>query len=203
MYSLETPRLKLRPFVEQDFDFLVALNADPDVARYIGHGNPRTRSETRAFFEHILDSYARDARGHLLVCERETGIPVGRCGLTLLEAEATPLPGEPVRWYWFGGSAPAGMAIVNETELGYVFAKAAWGKGYATECAAAVRDYAFTGIGVDSLVSAIAPDNQASKNVARKLGLVRSGVAIAFDSPYDCYRLTVGRWRELSAGAGP
>jgi len=83
MYSLETPRLRLRPFEERDFDFLVALNADPDVARYIGHGNPRTPAETRAFFEHLLEGYEQDSRGHLLVCDRRTGAPLGRCGLTL------------------------------------------------------------------------------------------------------------------------
>ena len=197
MFSIETERLRLRPFEDSDFDFLVTLNADTDVARFIGHGRPRTREESRDFLDHILSGYASHERGHLLVCDKASGQPVGRCGLTLLEAEADPAPGETVRWYWFPGSAPAGMPIVNETELGYVFGKAHWGRGYATECAAAVRDYAFAELGLPSIVSAIAADNLASKNVARKVGLVHEGERLAFGAVYECHRLRATRWRQM------
>lgn len=194
MYSLETARLGLRPFKETDLDFLVALNADPDVARYIGYGVRRTRTETEAFLANILKGYREDSLGHLAVLRKATGELIGRCGLTWLEAEAEPPAGQPPRWYWFRGSAPKGMVVANETELGYTFAREHWGNGYATESAKAIRDFAFRELGLSSIVSAIAPQNIASKGVARKLGLEYGGEVTAFDTRFECHRLTRQSW---------
>ncbi len=190
MYALETPRLGLRPFEQDDFEFLVALNADPDVARFIGYGVPRTREETREFLEHVLTAYEEDSLGHLAVYLKGSGALVGRCGLTLLEVEAEPAGGKPPQWYWFRGGAPKGMLVVNEIELGYTFSKEHWGCGYATECAKAMRDFGFRELGLSRLASAIAPENLASKNVARKVGLAYSGIVTAFSATFERHELS-------------
>jgi RimJ/RimL family protein N-acetyltransferase len=194
MQSLTTPRLGLRPFEADDFEFLVALNGDPDVARYIGYCVPRTREETRHFFEATRRAYAEDGLGHLAVYLRSTGELVGRCGLSPLEVETEPAVDSAPRWYWFRGSAPPDMAVRHEVELGYTFAKAHWGLGFATEAATAVRDHAFRDRGYDRLASAIIAENVRSSRVSRKLGFRHTGQLSAFDKTYERYELTRDDW---------
>ncbi len=67
----------------------------------------------------------------------------------------------------------------KEPELGYLFAAAFHGKGYATEAAAAVRNWGFQTAGLVSLVSYVSHTNAASQNVARKLGATRDAAAEA------------------------
>jgi len=59
----------------------------------------------------------------------------------------------------------------SEVELGYRLAKSAWGQGYATESARAVRDYAFATLGLKRLIAMIDPSNLASIKVAQKIGM--------------------------------
>jgi len=59
-----------------------------------------------------------------------------------------------------------------ETEIGYRLARAYWGRGYATEAARAVRDYAFDTLRLQRLIAMIDPQNGASIRVAEKLGMV-------------------------------
>ena len=59
----------------------------------------------------------------------------------------------------------------TEVEVGYTLGRDYWGHGYATEAAAAVRDYALRELGADRLIALIIHGNTASENVARKLGL--------------------------------
>jgi RimJ/RimL family protein N-acetyltransferase len=58
-----------------------------------------------------------------------------------------------------------------EIELTYVLHKSAWGKGYATEAALGLRDYAFEKYGLKRLIALIDPTNRGSEQVARKVGL--------------------------------
>jgi RimJ/RimL family protein N-acetyltransferase len=58
-----------------------------------------------------------------------------------------------------------------EVEVGYRLVHTAWGKGYATEAAQAVRDYAFTKLGIKRLIALIDPGNIASIRVAEKIGM--------------------------------
>jgi ribosomal-protein-alanine N-acetyltransferase len=198
MYSLETPRLALRPFTEDDFEFLVALNADPDVARFIAYGVPRTRSETRTFLDRLLAGYRDDALGHLAITLKGSDTLIGRCGLTLVEIEAQPPANTPPQCFWFRGSAPQGMPVVHDVELGYTLAKEHWGRGYATEGAMAVRDFGFRELGLKHALSAIVPLNVASTRVAGKLGLQARGQFRGFGKVYDRYELSRSRWLEAA-----
>lgn len=109
---LETERLLLREFTEDDIDILVELDSYPDVMRFINGGRPTPRDEIENdVLPTFLDYYKRFAgSGFWAAVEKSTGRFVG--------------------WFHF---RPAEGAQPNEVELGYRLRRSAWGKGYATE----------------------------------------------------------------------
>jgi ribosomal-protein-alanine N-acetyltransferase len=165
---LETERLALRHFVWEDSDALAEIMADPEVMRYIGTGQPKTREETRRLLGLWIDdgvrawpdetlerlpqlnrAVERDASfGLWATVEKATGRLIGRCGLLAWDLDGA-----------------------KETEVGYLLARDSWGKGLATEAAEAVRDYGMDRLGFDRLVSLIRPDNVRSQRVAVKNGM--------------------------------
>ncbi|WP_286828551.1 MULTISPECIES: GNAT family N-acetyltransferase [Kordiimonas] len=78
----------------------------------------------------------------------------------------------------------------KQVELGYWFARKAWGNGYATEAAKAVCDFAFDHWPIDKIIVSVFDDNPASKRVVEKLGFKETG-------PHTIY--SVGRKAEVSA----
>ena len=194
MYSLETERLEMRPFTRNDLDFLTDLHADPDVARYIAYGVPRTREESHQMLEGIIEAYSEDSVGQLAVRLKDSDVLIGRCGLTLIEIELAPAAGRLPRWYWNRGSAPEGMEIEHKLEVGYTFAKEYWGYGFATESAKTVCHYAFSKRDSECVVAAISPENLASKNVAQKVGLSLAGDITAFGMRAEHYELGKQDW---------
>jgi ribosomal-protein-alanine N-acetyltransferase len=144
----ETERLMLRRITHADLDAYAALNADPEVTRYLGSGRIRTREETLAEIDYILRMY--DDCGYSLwaTVRKQDGTFIGRCGL--------------LNWQLDGR---------DEVEVAYGLARPFWGLGYASEAARAVREWAFAYLDVDRLVSLVVPENEASKNVAKKNGM--------------------------------
>src|SRR3954462_3412580 len=105
---LETERLLLRRFTEDDVDNLVELDSDPDVMRFINGGRTTPRQEIESDVLPAFLDYERVAGyGFWAAIEKATGLFVG--------------------WFHFrpGKSAPPG-----EVELGYRLRKSAWGKGF-------------------------------------------------------------------------
>ncbi|WP_373048978.1 GNAT family N-acetyltransferase [Vulgatibacter sp.] len=145
--KLETERLLLREFTWEDLDFLASLLADPQVMHFWPKPS-YDRDEAKAWMQRTLDRYARDGYGHWLAIEKSTGRPVGQVGPLLQEEEG-----------------------LRFTEVGYIFATAAWGKGYATEAAAAVVHWCFETLGLDRMHALIRPENTPSQQVARRLGM--------------------------------
>ncbi len=148
--AFETNRLRLRRACAGDAAQLAALNADPEVMRYIGSG-VRPHEAARAEAAAWLDA----AGPHIRIIEDlANGAFHGWVAL---------LP--------FDG----GRAV----ELAYRLPRAAWGRGIASEAARAMIDYAFAGLGeglgLDRLVAITHPDNQASRRVLEKLGFRRRG----------------------------
>lgn len=143
---LETARLILRHQQRPDVQALVDLWADPDVTRYMG--GPRDRDSLESMFEETAEEPFAERYDLWPVVERATGQVVGHCGLLDKEVEGT-----------------------LEIELTYVFVRSAWGQGYATEMARALRDYAFEELGLERLIALIEPENAASERVARKVGM--------------------------------
>lgn len=143
---IETERLVLRRVEEPDAPVLAALWSDPNVTRYMG--GPRD-------FEKVqleLEEEAREGPGHPTgwwpVVERASGCVIGDCGLVKKTIDGR-----------------------EEIELVYVVASESWGKGYATEAAFALRDYAFSRLGLPRVVALIDPENHASARVAEKIGM--------------------------------
>lgn len=142
---IETERLLIRRAQPGDVEALVALWTDPQATRYMG--GPREREALLRSFAEDLDQ-AEILRFDLWpVVERASGQVIGHCGL--LEKEVDGLP---------------------EIELVYVITPAAWGKGYASEAAAALRDYAFRMLHSQRLIALIDAENAASERVALKVG---------------------------------
>ena len=147
---LETERLVLRRFTDDDVDLLVELDGDPDVMHFITGGRPTPREEIENdVLPAFLGYYARFAGyGFWAAIEKASGRFVG--------------------WFHFG---PAKDAPPNEVELGYRLHRAAWGKEYATEGSRALIDKGFAEHGVQRVVAFTMVVNVASRRVMEKAGL--------------------------------
>ncbi len=143
--TLWTPRLLLRPLRPDDLDPFAAMMADPDVVRHLGRGLTRSRAETWESMAQMLGQWALRGYGMFAVTERASGRFAGRAGIL-----------HPYAW--------------AEPELAYGFDRPFWGKGYATEAALVIRDWAFAAFAPPRLVSFVRPANLGSVRVLEKLG---------------------------------
>jgi RimJ/RimL family protein N-acetyltransferase len=172
---LESSRLVLRRIVPADLPFFTRIHAIADVVRYTGHGRPRSAEETKDWLQATLTSYEQLELGQLAVERKSDGVLLGRCGLSDMVIEATAAAGTIPR-AWFGrAQAPAGLAVIQERELGYTFDTAQWGHGYATEAAQCVFAYARDTLRLKRVISVIHGDNVRSLKVAERTGLRREG----------------------------
>ncbi len=91
----------------------------------------------------------------------------------------------------------------NEPELSYCFGIEHWGKGYATEAARAVIDYAFEEFAIDQLLAGARVLNPASRHVLEKCGFQWTGVelhrflALGSSTPVDRFKLERGVWSSI------
>jgi RimJ/RimL family protein N-acetyltransferase len=93
----------------------------------------------------------------------------------------------------------------NEPELGYCFGVEHWGKGYATEAARAVIDYAFEEFAIEQLLAGARVLNPASRHVLEKCGFQWTGVelhrflALGSSTPVDRFKLERGVWSSIKS----
>lgn len=146
MLKIETARLRYRMPGPHDLDAMLAIVSDPDVMKYLGikPGTILTREEAISTLEKMIEFWTVHGFGRWAVTNKEDDRMIGLCGFRLLEE--TP-------------------------ELFYVFAKASWGKGLATEAARAILRYGFEELGFESIVAAVRPANISSINVLTKIGM--------------------------------
>lgn len=145
---LHTERLDLRHVHMLDHAAMCAIFGDAEVMRY-GAG-AQTSEWVHDWLATCLDQYYRQwGFGPYAVVERQSRQVIGYCGLFFFPD----INGQP------------------EVEIGYRLARAAWGHGYASEAARAVRDFAFQTLCLKRLIAMIDPDNHASIRVAEKLGM--------------------------------
>jgi RimJ/RimL family protein N-acetyltransferase len=172
---LESPRLVLRRIAPADLPFFTRIHAIADVVRHTGHGRPRSAEETKDWLQATLTSYEQLELGQLAVERKSDGVLLGRCGMSDMVIEANAAAGTIPR-AWFGrAQAPAGLAVIQERELGYTFDTAQWGHGYATEAAQCVFAYARDTLRLKRVISVIHGDNVRSLKVAERSGLRREG----------------------------
>jgi RimJ/RimL family protein N-acetyltransferase len=160
---LETERLLLRQFSEDDVDNLVELDADPDVMHFINGGRPTPRREIESdVLPTFLDYHERFAGyGFWAAVEKSSGRFVG--------------------WFQF---RPATAADPTEVELGYRLRKSAWGKGYATEGSRALIHKGFAELGVRRVVAFTMVVHVASRRVMERAGL---RLVRTFHQPWPYY----------------
>ncbi len=143
---LETPRLVLREMCLADLDFVASMLAHPEVMRF--YPKCYSREEAEAWVRRQQDRYARHGHGFWLVIEKATGQAVGQAGLLMQRVDG-----------------------IDEAGLGYIIHRPFWRRGFATEAAAASRDYGFDTVGRARVISLVRPENVPSQGVARKLGM--------------------------------
>jgi RimJ/RimL family protein N-acetyltransferase len=147
---ISTERLTLRRFTPDDLEWFVALYADEEVTRYLGGARDRVAA-TDLLHQRILRYYdEHPGLGIWMTLERATGERVGFHLLNHIQGESI-------------------------VQVGYTLVKSAWGKGYATEMAAAVVRYGFADLRLPRIAGIANLPNVASHRVLEKIGLRRHG----------------------------
>lgn len=149
--TLQTSRLRLRPFEDTDAEALFALHSDARVLRY--WDAPPWSDPTRAAgFIARCRQLADEGTGARLAIEHSAdGTFIGWCSLT--------------RW----------NPDYRSAALGYCLGEAAWGQGNATEAAHAVLAWGFDALDLNRVQAETDTRNAASARVLEKLGFVREG----------------------------
>ena len=183
---LRTDRLLLRLWRPDDRPVFARMSADPEVMEFFVA--PLTREESGAFVDRTESGFAEHGFGVWAAEEISTGAFVGFAGLLHQTFEASFTP---------------------TFEIGYRFARHAWGHGYATEAAQEAVRFGFERAGLLEIVSMTAVGNVRSRAVMRKLGMTHDP-GDDFDHPripdghplkrHVLCRLTRDRWRVLQAG---
>lgn len=169
--EVETSRLRMRMFRPGDLDAMSEITRDAEVMRYIGHGRPLTREETRDNLANIVAAFRRRGFGRWALELKETGALVGYCGLSR-------------------GNEEVGV------EVAYMLARGVWGQGLVLEAARASLRYGFERLGVGSIAGLTMQDNWRSRRVLERLGM--GFVRDAHFYGFDCVQYSVSRdeWRE-------
>ena len=141
--ELETERLLLRQFKNDDFEPLAEMMADETQMRFLGGTSDRHRSWRR--FASLIGHWSLRGFGFFALEEKASGKFLGWTGL------------------WFPDGWP-------EREIGWTLLPLATGNGFATEAAERVRRHAYEDLGWKTAISLIAKQNQPSIKVAERLG---------------------------------
>lgn len=163
---LETERLILRELQPSDFDALCRIMQDEQTMT--AYEGAFSDAEVQAWLDRQLERYRKWGYGLWAVVLKETGAMIGQCGLTM-----QPWKGQEV------------------LEIGYLFERAHWHRGYATEAARACKAYAFDILNAKEVCSIIRDTNTASQNVALRNGMQRADSWVkhyrGVDMPHGLY----------------
>lgn len=163
--EIATERLILRPPALEDLPWICESMNTPAVMRYLGGEilTPVAVEESLA-----ADCAAFWSGGHQrwTIWLRDGDCRVGRCGLFHTRSPAAP------------------PALCGQREIGWMLAEPHWGKGYATEAAQAVLDYAFATLGLPHIYSQTSDSNLASTRMMQRLGFTRRAQLDYVDPDY-------------------
>jgi RimJ/RimL family protein N-acetyltransferase len=160
---LQTDRLLLREFDEDDLPIFFRLGTEPAIIRYTGAPPLTSLDQAREIMRSApLADYQKHGYGRWACVLKATGAVIGFQGLKYLPE-------------------------LNEVDLGYRFVPEQWGQGYATESGRAALQYGFDQLGLDAIIGLVDPENTASIHVLEKLGMTRTGPIAYRDSTPDRY----------------
>lgn len=146
----ETERLQFRKMDQADFPDLCKMLQDEEVMT--AYEGAFSNEEVQDWLDRQLRRYREDGFGLNAVLLKNTGQMIGQCGITVQEI--------------------SGRKVL---EIGYLFRKEYWHKGYATEAAKAYKQYAFSVLNAEEVFSIIRDSNTASQNVAKRNGMSITG----------------------------
>jgi RimJ/RimL family protein N-acetyltransferase len=147
---IETPRVLLRRWRDSDAGAFAAMNADAEVMADLGGPIDRTASDAK--LSRFQKAFERLGLTRWLIEDRATGLFLGYAGI----------------------DHHANHPLGAHYDIGWRLTRGAWGKGYATEAAAAALADAFTRVGLTEVFAYSAPDNLRSQAVMARLGLERA-----------------------------
>lgn len=148
--ELQTERLVMRGFRNEDLNEMAAINSDPEVTKWVGDENGLSREDTWRRIAYWVGHWELRGFGQWALIERESGRLVGRVGLL-----------QPENW--------PGL------ELGWLVGRDHWGRGFAPEAGRASLEWVRTELGADHVISCIEDANERSARVAEKLGMTLEG----------------------------
>ena len=160
---LETDRLLLREFVEDDAESFFKLNTDPEVMRFVPDKPLLDVEQARqTLIDHPIADYRRYGFGRGACILKSTGEQIGFAGLKYLDE-------------------------LGEVDVAYRLLPAHWGQGLATEVALASVRYGFAALGLKRIIGLVMPKNIASVRVLEKTGLRYSGTVTLWGHTFSRY----------------
>ena len=173
MAVLETSRLTLRPFQEENLDRLAQLMANEGFMRFsLG---VYTREQTQTVLDKFLSWNRAGRPSPFAVLVRSNSTLIGYCGFLHWQIDGT-----------------------DEIEIGYRLHPDYWDKGIATEAAMAVRDHAFRDLKLPRVISLIHPENIPSRRVAEKIGMTLEKQTTFRGFPTNVFSLCRDQWAKES-----
>lgn len=167
MSILHTARLRLEPMADSHLAGLHAMNADPEVMRYIT-GRPDTLEDTRAMLARVRARWDSLGFGWWTLLDPDSGAVLGAAGVNHLDHD----PAQP-------------------HEIGWRLRRERWGQGLATEAAQAVLGHVFETLDAPLACAIRHPDNLGSLRVMEKLGMRPAGM----HGPSVLHELSRAEWR--------
>lgn len=160
MMFLETDRLRLRRLSVDDAEFILRLLNEPSFIQNIGDRGVRTTEDARAYIlKGPVASYEKFGFGLLLVEQKESGLPIGMCGLLKRD-------------------------VLEHVDIGYALLPEFWSQGYAFESASAVMSYAREKLGAKQVLAVVNADNHSSIRLLEKMGFrYQKMVRLTDDAP--------------------
>ena len=174
MAVLETSRLTLRPFRQDDVDLMAELFANPDFMRF-SLGVFTKREQTVAFIDKVIGWDRAGIPSQFAVVPRGEKNLIGYCG--------------------FFHHPEHG---IDDIEIGYRLHPAYWNRGLITEAARFVRDHGFRDLKLRRVISLVHPENIPSRRIAEKNGMTVEKEIIFRGFPTLVYAITRARWEKES-----
>jgi RimJ/RimL family protein N-acetyltransferase len=169
-HTINTERLLLRGWKPDDHAPFAAMCSDPDVMRCIGNGRTRTADDAARYIGSFEKEWNERGFGLFAVESTQTGDLIGFTGLSWPDF----LP-----------------EVFPSVEIGWRFSKLSWGKGYASEAAAAALSFGVNELGITDIVSICQIENGASARIMQKLGMIfdRRTIDPTCEREVEVYRL--------------